>query len=155
MPSLHYLWTSVKQYSGLMSKVLLIFIGITLITASIVTIFANWKVGLAFGSLLGLFTSVHIGRSLASETFEINATNKDKKKGLSWYENEIISHMHDLRYELMVNEKGLKIWQPSPRARIMGGEFKMEVTPYSITISGSRGTVRIMQSILDINKIFI
>jgi hypothetical protein len=138
-----------------LKRVLKFFIWVTLVTASIIAIFANWQVGLAFGALLGFFTSFHLGRAMTPETFEINASNKDKRRGLSWYEKEVMAHMHDLRYQLVSNQEHLKVWQPSPWARVMGGEFKMELTPYSITLTGPRGAVRIMKSILDIDKIFL
>jgi hypothetical protein len=121
----------------------------------VLTMIGNWKVGLVFGCLAGFFAAFHLGRSLQAETFEINASNKDRMKGLTWYQEEIAQHMRDLRYQLIVDETNLKEWQPSPRARIMGGNFRMETTPYSITISGPRGVIRILKSILDLNKIFI
>lgn len=141
--------------SEYLKKVLTLFLAIFIPIAIGVSIVSSWQVGLVFGGLLALFMSFHSGRSLSSETFEINSTNKDKMKGLSWYEEEIISHLHDLRYVLKVNERNLKIWEPSVRSRVMGGEVKMEVTPYAITVTGPRGVVRILKSILDLNKIFI
>lgn len=123
--------------------------------AVLVTLFLNWQVGILFGALAGIFFSMHTARSLTTETFEINSTNKDPLKGLSWYENEIVSHMHDLRYRIKVDQKELKIWQPRTISQNMGGDFKMEVTPYSITIEGPRGMVRIVKSVLDLEKIFL
>ena len=138
-----------------LKKVMTLFLAIFIPIALGISLVASWQVGIVFGGLIALFMSFHSGRSLTSETFEINSTNKDKMKGLSWYEEETISHLHDLRYILKVNERNLKVWEPSIRSRVMGGEVKMEVTPYSITITGPRGVVRILKSILDLNKIFI
>jgi hypothetical protein len=141
-----------KEY---LKKVLILFFAISLPIALAVTIVSSWQVGLVFGGLSGLFMSFHLGRTLAAESFEINSSNKDRMKGLSWYEEEIISHLKDLRYYMKVDQRDLKVWEPSPYARTMGGEVKMEVTPYAITITGPRGVVRILKSILDLDKIFI
>jgi hypothetical protein len=37
----------------------------------------------------------------------------------------------------------------------MGGEIKVSWTPYAISIDGPRGFVRILSSVLDLNKIFL
>lgn len=131
------------------------FLVVFLAIGIIVTLILNWKVGLLFGTLAGLFASMHISRSLTTESFEINTSNKDPLKGLSWYEEEIIAHMRDLRYRIKVDTRELKVWEPRTISQNMGGAFKMEVTPYSITIEGPRGVVRIVKSILDLEKIFL
>jgi hypothetical protein len=131
------------------------FLGVSLPLALIIAFFTNLLVGLIIGLLLGLFCAVHLSRRLQEESFEINMQNKDKMKGFSFYEKEIISIMDSLRYQLITNEPDMKIWEPSTRAKAMGGNFKMEVSPYSITIHGTRGMVRIVVSMLDIEKIFI
>jgi hypothetical protein len=145
----------VNETSHYLKKTMVIFLITTLSLTLLIGIFSSWQVGLVFGALFGLFTSVHVARNLQAESFEITTLNKDKLKGFSFYEKEVISIMHSLSYELITDEHNLKVWSPSPRARIMGGEFKMETSPYSITLTGSRGTVRIVISMLDIEKIFI
>lgn len=141
--------------SSYRNKALTLFLAIFFPIFLILTIFTSWKLGLLFGLLAGLFTSFQLARNLTRESFEINATNKDKTKGLKWYEDEIIAMMNDLRYQLIEDKNNVKVWQPRLRARVMGGEFKMEVTPYSITITGPRGMVRIVKSVLDLTKIFL
>jgi hypothetical protein len=138
-----------------LKKVLRLFLTVSLPIALVLSVVANWKVGLVFGGLIGLFAAVHLGRNMMTESFEINSSNKDKTKGLSWYEQEIISYMRDLRYRNVLDTHQIKIWQPPVRAQVMGGEFKMEVTPYSITMTGTKGQVRILKSILDLDKIFL
>jgi hypothetical protein len=134
---------------------LIIFLAAGLPIALVMSIFLSLPVGLLFGSIFGLFMAMHLSRNLQTETFEITIQNKDHQKGFAFYEAEIISIMHDMRYELILDTKENKIWQPRPRARVMGGKFTMQVSPYSITITGPRGIVRIVTSMLDIQKIFI
>lgn len=138
-----------------LKRVLMIFLATALPVAIVVSFFLSLQVGMVFGGIIGLFMAVHLGRNLQIESFEINTQNKDRQKGFAFYEEEIISIMRDMRYELLQDSREVKVWQPRVRGRVMGGEFKMEVTPYSLTISGPRGIVRIVTSMLDIQKIFI
>lgn len=109
-------------------------------------------IALIFFLVLSYF---HYSKVRATESFEINTQNKDSQKGFSWYEEEILSIMASFRHQLVINQTDLKVWQPWGRWRATGSEFRMERTPYSITISGSRGMVKIVLSQLDLEKIFL
>lgn len=109
---------------------------------------------IAMALFLG-FTYFQYTKVRKTEKFEITTQNKDKLKGFAWYEDEIVSIMASFRHELVVDEKELKVWRPWGRWRATGSEFRMERTPYSITIEGARGMVRIVVSQLDLQKIFL
>ena len=133
----------------------LIIIGFILGLWIIFALVFNWKIAFIPSTLFFIFVFFHQLKNLQSENFEINLQNKDKQKGLVWYKEKIEEHLHDLNYEIIEKNNNLIIFRPSPRARIMGGEVKILITPYSISMQGPRGVIRILCSILDIKKIFL
>lgn len=74
---------------------------------------------------------------------------------MSWYRDEIISHMYVLRWPLVEDSSEKKVWRPRGQTRVMEDTFSMTYTPYMITISGSRNMIKTIKSILDLEKIFL
>lgn len=129
---------------------------IALIPLALLSYFIPWQVLLIFLSIFSLFFFTHLKyNNLKTETFEINATNKDKLTPMSWYENVIISQMNMLRWNLIENTREKKVWVPRGQTRVMENSFTMEYSPYLIVIKGSRNMIKMMKSFLDLEKIFL
>lgn len=121
--------------------------------------FGPWKAGLMVGTILGALASLglsfYLVRDLKRETLEINSANKDPRKGLSWYHNEIAQYLHSQRYQEMKSSTSKRCFTPPIMGQHMGGVIELESDAYSITITGPRGFIRILASVLEIKKIFI
>lgn len=125
----------------------------------ILTIGYNYKVGLiiglVFGSLFGLFAAGHIERNLKRDTLEINSSNKAPTIGLHSYREEINQFLSAMRYRQSETYSNITIYTPRVNLRVMGGNIKIEQTPYYISIEAPVGVIRILSSQLEIQKIFL
>lgn len=113
------------------------------------------KIGIIFGTLIAMFMSFHVSRDLTPETLEINMQNKDKLKGFSWYEREILNQLKAQRYKELEMIDGARVFEPRLLSQTMGGKIFIKVESWSILVTGPKGFIRILASILDIKKIFI
>lgn len=118
--------------------------------------FIEWQIIAVFTLIFTLFFLVNLKRNnLKLETFEITPSNKNPKVPMSWYRDEIISHMYVLRWPLTQDLPEKKEWRPRGMTRVMEESFSMTYTPFMITISGSRNMITTLKSILDLEKIFL
>ncbi len=121
--------------------------------------FGPWIAGMMVGAILGALASLglsfYLVRDLKRETLEINSGNKDPRKGLSWYHDEIAQYLHSQRYQEIKTQNSKRCFSPPIMGQHMGGVIELEADAYSITITGPRGFIRILASILEIKKIFL
>lgn len=147
------------DYKKFLKYFFLAFLCVFITTFVILTITLHWKAGLiigaVFGGLFGLFAAGHMERNMQVSSFEINAQNKKQELGLSEYEDEIKSYLTVMRYELYKEEGEKTFYRPRPRLRVMGGDVVILRNPYYIEVEAPIGVVRILQSQLDLEKIFI
>ena len=107
------------------------------------------------GAMSSLGLSFYLVLYNKRETLEINTNNKDKQKGLQWYYDEILHYLHSSRYRELTQIDDVRVFEPPMLLQHMGGKVELKRDSYSITITGPRGVVRIIGSILDIQKIFL
>lgn len=140
-----------NKYSTLLIKTILIVFGVL---SFILIFFMEAQKALLISGIVSLlflvFMLSHLERNLRRSQFEINPSNKDPKKGLSWYEKEMENFLLDLSYELTGSNNGIKSFRPRMRQRIMGGEVEIERTPYLIIIKGPSGIVQILAKVVEI-----
>lgn len=118
--------------------------------------FVPWQVVLVVLFIFSLFSFTHLKKqNLKLETFEINPSNKEKLTPMAWYQNVIISQMTVLRWNLVEDIQGKKVWIPRGATRVMEDSFTMKYSPYLIEITGSRNMIKMMKSFLDLEKIYL
>ncbi len=111
-------------------------------------------VALVAATLMAGLMSFYLTRELARETLEITAANKDRQKPLSWYQQEILSFLHSQRYQRLDDLEGEQVYSPRGLQH-MRGNVHLKIDAYSITLSGPKGVVRILASLLDLKKNFL
>jgi hypothetical protein len=116
---------------------------------------ASILVGAVFGAIGAFGMSFFLVRDLKRETLEITSANKDSRKSMKWYEDEILSYLMSQRYKELTAINGVRQFTPRSMSQHMGGLVELESTTFSITLTAPRGTVRILASILDLKKIFL
>lgn len=110
-----------------------------------------------FGALFGLFVAGHLERNMKRETLIINSNNKDPNKGLNFYLEEIKEYLFVMRYQQdqIFTQENYVTFSPRPRLKIMGGNVTIKKDPYEIEVEAPVGVIRILESQLDLKKIFL
>ncbi len=99
--------------------------------------------GALAGVLYGLFAIGFTERALRRVSFEINPSNKDPQKGLSWYRERLELQMHHMLYRCEKSSDGV-VFHPLRLYRIFETPVHFTYDPYSINITASRMTMRIL-----------
>ncbi len=97
---------------------------------------------------------------MKSDTLTINSSNRAPNKGLEEYKQEIDSYLISMRYEKVSqyhrdNNQLVREYTPRPRLKVMGGNIKIITDPYEIFVEAPIGVIRILESQLDLKKIFM
>lgn len=108
-------------------------------------------VSLITSVIFGIFSLGFMVRTLSTQSFEINTTNKDPKLGLDWYQERIFEQLYDLRF--LKHSKIGEITTFSPRGlyKVYESEVLVERTPYYIKVTGSRLVIRLLSAYVDIS----
>lgn len=138
----------------------LIFLGVFVLAFSVHWIFVgpvatSAEVGLVFASIGAFGLSFYLVRDLSQETLSITSGTKDSQKSMRWYEDEILSFLASQRYRELAREGDARVFEPRMLGQHMGGPVRVTATSFEVTISGPRGIVRILASLLDLKKIFL
>lgn len=101
--------------------------------------------------IFGIFASGFMVRTLKTQSFEINTTNKDPRKGLDWYQDRIFEQLNDLRFLKLSESDGTFTYTPRGLYKVFESEVLIERTPYFIKVTGSRLIIRLISSYVDIS----
>ncbi len=87
--------------------------------------------------------------------FEINVANKNPQIGLQVYLEQSLEYYATLNYSIeQLNHQTWKLTPPE-RAQVMGGDIQIVKNPTFIEIQGPTSSLVILQSILDLKKIYL
>lgn len=112
-------------------------------------------VGVVFAGLGAFGMSFYLVRDLSRETLTITSATKDKQRSMRWYEDEILSFLASQRYQELARDGATRVFEPRMLGQHMGGTVTLAASAYEITLTGPRGVVRILASLLDLKKIFL
>ncbi|MBD65721.1 MAG: hypothetical protein CME62_10975 [Halobacteriovoraceae bacterium] len=91
-------------------------------------------------------------RPLKSKTFEVTSGNKHPDRPMAWYENRIREQIKDLRFEKLKSENGVEYYKPRSLYQVNEPELSLEVTPYVISVTGSRLMIRLISTYVEIEE---
>lgn len=101
--------------------------------------------------IFGVFCSGLMVRTLDTQSFEINTTNKKPDKGLNWYEERIYEQLYDLRFLKSSKSGEITTFTPRGLYKIYESEVSVQRTPYYIKVTGSRLVIRLISTYVDIS----
>lgn len=104
------------------------------------------------GGVYSLFVVGFMSRMLKSVSLEINASNKDREKGLSWYYDLIIEQIRDMRFRQYLDVDGLKKFKPVGIYQVLENPIEVRVTPYDINVKCSKMMKRIISDLIEIDE---
>jgi hypothetical protein len=116
---------------------------------------AFFPLSLVTAGVFALFTSSMVTRELEETTLEITPQMMDPQKGLQWYYQETLNLLLSLRYKALERTTEEEIFRPRDLYQLLGGKVYIVRTPYTLTVKGPRGFVKILSSTLDLSKIFL
>jgi hypothetical protein len=112
-------------------------------------------VTLPFAIIVTLFIYFQLKKDMPRSQFEINVANKNPQIGLQVYLEQSLEYYATLNYS--IEQLNYQTWKLTPpeRAQVMGGEIQIVKNATSIEIQGPTSSLVILQSILDLKKIYL
>jgi hypothetical protein len=89
---------------------------------------------------------------LKTVSLEINASNKDRDKGLQWYSDQIFGQIHDMRFKKYLEIDGLIKYKPVGIYQVLESPIEVRITPYDINIKCSKMMKRILSDLIEIEE---
>jgi hypothetical protein len=112
-------------------------------------------VALPFALIVTLFIYFQLKKEMPRSQFEITAANKNPKIGLQDYLEQSLEYFATLNYTIeQLNHQTWKLTPPE-RAQVMGGDIQIVKDSTFIEIQGPTSTLIILQSILELKKIYL
>jgi len=112
-------------------------------------------VAFPFAMVVTCFIFFHLKKEMGRSSFEINASNKNPRIGLQVYLEQSLEYFAALNYSIKQLNHQSWILTPPERAQIMGGEIHILKDSTFIEIQGPTSALIILQSILDLKKIYL
>jgi hypothetical protein len=103
---------------------------------------------------LGLFWLAHKKRKNKISVLEITPNMIDPQKGLHFYFEESLNFFKSLRYQIL--QVGPNKWRlsPTPRHSVVTQDIEITKDALILTITGPDHSIRMLKSILDLERIF-
>lgn len=100
--------------------------------------------------IYSIFAFGFMVRKLKRVSFIIDAKNKDKNKGLSWYKEKITEQALDMRFKQTLSSSTHLVFRPWGLYRVFESNIIIELTPYDIKLTCTRMMMRIILDYLEL-----
>lgn len=109
------------------------------------------------GCIYGLFCVGFMTRLMKTAQLEVNSSNRDPQKGLSWYADEIRQQIRDLRFKRVGSgskvDPALEVYHPTGLYRVWERRIELRVDAYEVKVRASRFVIRVMSDLVEIEPV--